>query len=932
MGIDMPRSVALRIAMIQRAIAKEDLYDEDGFGLEKHPHVTLAYGHEEDDPRSTKEAIKEILQGQGTVGGLSHFDQGDYKVLKFDVDSPDLHALNKAVRAGVRMPGETHKTYRPHVTVAYLKKDVDPAKYARLANFVSGQKFPISAIRWSNPADRYSTLLIPRLAKTAAEVEHGVAKGQDMELQPTEAQIKAENYKKAHVTIDGLDISIENPFKSVRSGVDDDGNEWSQTMWDDYGYIRGSRGYDKDHLDVFINPGIPHDETIWDAESVYVINQLDADGKFDEHKCMIGYVTKQQAVQAYRQNYEDGWDRDGAVVELPWAEFKEWAMSDGPTKGELKPLAKQAEIKTYHMDIRAIDREIRLKQRLADPRLRKIAKIVLDIEMGDTVLVGRFKNKPVKVESIGTDENGQPTINGRKLLALRIKKLLPAGGPVAATTSAKAKQLKKQADAHFRLMANPSLRDRLVVVGNLLPKTAAAKTPAFKFESDATRAFGVLKRMYEKAGEMPYMDAMRYLEGPRAQRLHQKLIDRVHPGHTYTSGRGPYDVSMAIKDRLRKDPSLRGNVDSDKLSRAAGEYMDTALKFQEATGKGRNVNSRTVMGYGDDWNADPTHNRSWFEPLPAPEPFAKSTARITDPPPAKPTARITDPPATGKMSTGKKAAIATAATAATAGGTALLMRDNGEPETGVEPQVTQTPRPQPQPQQPKAKAPGGYGTAALAGLGLGGAAGAWLADDKLIGALAGGATGALAAPALLALSRRLRKTAAMDADQLEAKLRELCGMFRVPADAVRPKLNEHNVGIPQEELRAAAQRYDLHKKALKYDPAKEWIGVDLDGTLARYTEWKGRGHIGAPIKPMVDRVKAWLADGKKVKILTARASGDDGKARYHIDKWCMAHIGQVLPITCVKDMYCTAIYDDKAKGVTKNTGKIKTMVKRAVGK
>ena len=97
-------------------------------------------------------------------------------------------------------------------------------------------------------------------------------------------------------------------------------------------------------------------------------------------------------------------------------------------------------------------------------------------------------------------------------------------------------------------------------------------------------------------------------------------------------------------------------------------------------------------------------------------------------------------------------------------------------------------------------------------------------------------------------------------------------------------------------------------------------------TLAHYTKWRGPNHIGKPIPRMVNRVKGWLKEGRKVKILTARASGDTGTARYHVRKWCKANLGTWLPITCVKDKYCTALYDDKAHGVSKNTGKVKRKI------
>lgn len=101
---------------------------------------------------------------------------------------------------------------------------------------------------------------------------------------------------------------------------------------------------------------------------------------------------------------------------------------------------------------------------------------------------------------------------------------------------------------------------------------------------------------------------------------------------------------------------------------------------------------------------------------------------------------------------------------------------------------------------------------------------------------------------------------------------------------------------------------------------KEWIGVDLDGTLAKYEQWEGPSAIGNPIDKMVKRVKRWIAEGKTVKIFTARMAGDDGTARRAIRKWCKDHIGQELEVTNRKDPHCVQIWDDRAVSVEKNTG------------
>jgi hypothetical protein len=99
-----------------------------------------------------------------------------------------------------------------------------------------------------------------------------------------------------------------------------------------------------------------------------------------------------------------------------------------------------------------------------------------------------------------------------------------------------------------------------------------------------------------------------------------------------------------------------------------------------------------------------------------------------------------------------------------------------------------------------------------------------------------------------------------------------------------------------------------------------WIGVDLDGTLALYDGWKGIEHIGEPVPKMLERVKKWLAEGKVVKIFTARAFARDPKADLAIQNWCLKHVGQILPITCVKDFSMIELWDDRAKQVVPNTG------------
>lgn len=99
-----------------------------------------------------------------------------------------------------------------------------------------------------------------------------------------------------------------------------------------------------------------------------------------------------------------------------------------------------------------------------------------------------------------------------------------------------------------------------------------------------------------------------------------------------------------------------------------------------------------------------------------------------------------------------------------------------------------------------------------------------------------------------------------------------------------------------------------------------WIGVDLDGTLAHYDGWRGIKHIGAPVPAMLERVKAWRAKDREVRIFTARAFADDGQAAAYIKAWCLEHIGEELPVTCIKDFGMVELWDDRAVQVEINTG------------
>lgn len=161
----------------------------------------------------------------------------------------------------------------------------------------------------------------------------------ETETNPSDAQKESGNYKKGHIKFGGYDYTIENPKGSVRSGKDADGKEWKITMHDTYGYIRGKFGKDGDHLDMFINDKADLDN--WDGD-VFVVDQVNPDGSFDEHKVMYGYDSMDDAEKAYLANYSKGWQGLGNITGASKTEFDKWLDT---SNRKLKPFADYAKVK-----------------------------------------------------------------------------------------------------------------------------------------------------------------------------------------------------------------------------------------------------------------------------------------------------------------------------------------------------------------------------------------------------------------------------------------------------------------------------------------------------------------------------------------------------------------------------------------------------------
>lgn len=168
----------------------------------------------------------------------------------------------------------------------------------------------------------------------------------DVNTEPTEAQKEAGNYKKGHVQVGTFDITIEQPQGSVRKGTDADGKQWESKMNNTYGYIRGAVGVDGDHIDVFLSNDIDG----WNGRKVFVVDQYNPDGSFDEHKVMLGFNNQDEAKGDYLANYEQGWE-NGRRIDITGVnleDFEKWIES---SKRKTKPFGEYSSVKKDVVEI-----------------------------------------------------------------------------------------------------------------------------------------------------------------------------------------------------------------------------------------------------------------------------------------------------------------------------------------------------------------------------------------------------------------------------------------------------------------------------------------------------------------------------------------------------------------------------------------------------
>lgn len=292
--------------------------------IDEHINVLLPDFKDEEDAINR---IEDIINN-GTIvkegDGKATFEKDGYKV----VVSKNIEGKKKnwVLTAFDSMNGKGKKKEKPTSNTSTVTPSA--ASEGRAVTSEDG----VSGREDSNKIANGQNETVKNAETTAIEDK---TEGADNKIaQERAAQIEAGNYKKGHVKVDGYDITIENPKGSVRSGKDADGKEWSVTMNNTYGYIRGTEGVDGDHIDVFLsdNP---------EQGNVYVVDQVDADGNFDEHKVMYGFGSAEEARDNYLANYSEGW-KMGTITEVSKEEFKKWIES---SHRKTKPFSEYKSVK-----------------------------------------------------------------------------------------------------------------------------------------------------------------------------------------------------------------------------------------------------------------------------------------------------------------------------------------------------------------------------------------------------------------------------------------------------------------------------------------------------------------------------------------------------------------------------------------------------------
>lgn len=284
-----------------------------------------------------KKAAAGDLVAQAAMNQLPP-DQRNAAVLAKDNLARAETAQSDDIEEAVGKPGEVSQNGQEEKEQEVLNDLSVPGPAVQDDKTGTAVQAPAETATQSTPGPTPEQEKLQKARELMSQVEDAAS---EVNPNPTEAQKESGTYKKGHVSIHGMDVTLENAKGSERSGVDENGKPWSVEMPAHYGYIKGTEGKDGDHVDVYVGPNPA-------SQTVYVVDQVnDKTGAFDEHKPLMGFDSEAQALAAYDAAFSDrkGPLRRGAVTQMPVAAFKAW-VQNGDTKKPLGNLPERTQTVT----------------------------------------------------------------------------------------------------------------------------------------------------------------------------------------------------------------------------------------------------------------------------------------------------------------------------------------------------------------------------------------------------------------------------------------------------------------------------------------------------------------------------------------------------------------------------------------------------------
>ena len=320
-------------------------------------------GSDEDNDRVEEAPAEQVpTNEEGSKPAMSHDEKmafmrqfledtaGDMRLLDVVTDDEvqkliDLYDAWEEVNDGL---GEAHTANdallnnKDKAIAQKAKENIETAKNAANAAFAPVEDYYNELLNIHNIEDEEGYADEVETPSTETPLSDVISAAEaETDQNPTDGQKEAGNYKKGHVQVGTFDITIENPKGSVRRGKDANGKGWESKMNNTYGYFRGTEGVDGDHIDVFLSNDIDG----WDGRKVFVVDQYNPDGSFDEHKVMLGFNDADEAKSDYLANYESGWENgrriDVSAVNLE--DLEKWIES---SKRKTKPFSEYKNVKS----------------------------------------------------------------------------------------------------------------------------------------------------------------------------------------------------------------------------------------------------------------------------------------------------------------------------------------------------------------------------------------------------------------------------------------------------------------------------------------------------------------------------------------------------------------------------------------------------------